>query len=485
MEAIHNMVKEASYGIDAGSGAHPLGLPGRVLMPLPYLGQGIAGGAELTDPKYGLRFARLSDEVQKLGNTDFALISQLSVELLEEEGKDLRVLGFLCLGELHQRGLAGFAAGLAAVRGVVEGFADSLYPQREQGRYRALEWLANKRVVAFLKGACVDCSASELEHAIAALAELETALACHFADPPALRQLRECMEQHLQSSCAAPGRELQIAEELAAYSTLATASTAASASSNLLSKDGEEGCCSSHPTRIKTTSERDMSRQLRSVIDYLRSEDDLLRMVALSRSWKWAGLQALAVNGGRVAIEPPRSQALGVIKNNIRQGFWQEALIACENVFLEPGGHLYLDVQVWAEQAAEELGLKYVAQRIRMEAHGLILRIPELPELSFVDGQPLLSPENIDWIKRLPGLDCEKSENLYKKESKIHRKSFIEHLGDAKRSLSLGGVSSSHEANYGVLERGIEANKSACIGLVSSPNDKQAKVSVEFIVELQ
>ncbi|MCG5548087.1 TssA family type VI secretion system protein, partial [Halorhodospira halochloris] len=485
MEALNqfeNMATPDQSSEDFGSIDHPLGLPRSVLLDLPSdMGTGEAD-QQSSDPKYGLRFARLSDEVQKLGSTDFDLISRLSVELLEVEGKDLRVLGFLCLSELHERGISGFAVALEAVAGIIEEHSEALFPRREQGRRSAIEWLNNQRIVAFVKRYSADCAITDLERALNQLDRLDVALGLLFAEPPALRNLREFMQVNLRERQATNQHQQSVAEGSADY--LVSSDSARSGAPNKgSSPDRDKNGLAGVAAESKVTSERDLSKHLRSVLDYLRSENDLMRMVALSRCWKWAGLLFVTVKYGRIGVEPPRGQAIRSIKNKLQQGNnWHEVIAACESAFLEPGGHLCLDIQVWEERAAMELGMDYLAKRIRSETKELIERIPELPGLSFVDGSPLLSAENRDWINALVNGDDEDGNKICNPNVAVPRKSFKEYISEAKNALSLRDFEGEITSNS--YNRGLEGRAHGGHGSTYCLSKDQAKVSVEFIIDL-
>lgn len=495
MEAVDKIEEQLEGSRETDSWEHPWGLPERVLSPVHYVTGSSHDTDQPEDPKYGARFARLSDEIHKLGNTDYELISRLSVELLEKEGKDLRALGFLCLSELHERGLVGFTASIIAIRGCIAEFADNLFPRREQGRRSAVEWLTSSRMLAFVKRACAYSSLSELENGIAELAGLESDLDSLLAEPPSLRSLHECMTQYLPTAKAhlmdgSPEQDNTSAKEqslparvsgFSDYFDNVNCAESAQVYSNTSSSVPISGKAKLGPVNC----ESDMARYLRGVIDYLRGEGDYLRMVALSRGWKWAGIHFLTVQEeNRLAIEAPRKQAIRAIQSNIQEKCWNEVLQACERAFLEPGGHLFLDIQVWAQSAALNLGMDHLAQRIRMEIHDLLARIPELPNLCFVDGQPLLSPQYIEWIKTCNQPELNIDSKTYAVEVDASNKSFVEYITDLRRALSISAEKNGGSVRLDSFNHEDEMIISKQTSMQTNKSSQQAKISIEFSVDL-
>ncbi|MBK1734053.1 hypothetical protein CKO15_01895 [Halorhodospira abdelmalekii] len=435
----------------------PYDLPAAVLAPLP---AGVA--AAPSDPKHGLRFMRLQQELQRLDGTDFAWVAEEAIALLATEGKDLRVLGYLCLSALQQHGVTGLRAGLAALRETLVRFAAELYPQREQGQRAAIEWLSQQRLLAFLRQAAEQAASSaELAALSSEVAAVEQVIATHFAEspePPSLRALRDVIARYRSAPAVDRMRGASESAAVASFSAQSAWSAAGSASGDssgaplasgnpgnpsnprdIASVDasgaggepdggkpdgggeGAAGRATSQGSAIGAKSvlessqesigqsdeppdsERSLGRQLRVILDYLRERQEWGRMVALSRAWKWGGLGELGAlaTAGRLPFEPPRAPSLQAIHTALEGRDWQGAFLAAERAFLEPGGHLHLGIQAAAERAAQGMERADLAARLRHESRGLAERFPELVQLTFVDGTPLLPAGEQAWFAAL------------------------------------------------------------------------------------
>ncbi|PYT16356.1 MAG: type VI secretion system protein TssA, partial [Acidobacteria bacterium] len=76
---------------------------------------------------------------------DFKTVVKLAGETLATKTKDLQLGAWLTEAMLHQEGFSGLGQGLELLRGLVENFWDTLYPEMEDGdlelRAAPLEWL--------------------------------------------------------------------------------------------------------------------------------------------------------------------------------------------------------------------------------------------------------------------------------------------------------------------------------------------------------
>src|SRR5205085_1199439 len=78
---------------------------------------------------------------------DYGLVIKLTEEALAKKTKDLFLAGWLTEALLNRSGFAGLKDGLDLIRGLIEKFWDTIYPELEDGdaEFRAtpLDWLGN------------------------------------------------------------------------------------------------------------------------------------------------------------------------------------------------------------------------------------------------------------------------------------------------------------------------------------------------------
>ena len=84
-------------------------------------------------------------EVKK---ADWVLVAKLASEALATKSKDLQIAAWLTEAMLRREGYAGLQAGLGLLRGLIENFWDTLYPELDDGdaelRAAPLEWLGTR-----------------------------------------------------------------------------------------------------------------------------------------------------------------------------------------------------------------------------------------------------------------------------------------------------------------------------------------------------
>jgi len=79
---------------------------------------------------------------------DYKQVVKLAGEALASQSKDLQLAAWLTEAYLHQEGFSGLQQGLGLIRGLVENFWDTLYPEIEDGdlelRSAPLEWVGTR-----------------------------------------------------------------------------------------------------------------------------------------------------------------------------------------------------------------------------------------------------------------------------------------------------------------------------------------------------
>ncbi len=133
-------------------------LPEGLLNPIP--GENPSGQNLRYDPVYDkIREARraeeelqLSEEASKkdvwaraIKKADFVQVLKLSTEALSKRTKDLQIAAWLTEALLVQEKIAGLTQGINLIRGLLENFWDTLYPEIEDGdlemRFGPIEWV--------------------------------------------------------------------------------------------------------------------------------------------------------------------------------------------------------------------------------------------------------------------------------------------------------------------------------------------------------
>ena len=409
----------------------------------------------------GVRYDPLFDQLQAeidraslpavAGAVDWDKVVRLAAEILSQKSKDLLVAGYLAVGLIQVRGMEGLALALRIYRDLVEHHGQSLFPQRERARLRAVEWWLEKSAAALATlGACPvePVLLVSMEEQLAKLSQLLPEL---LPDAPSLQLLRDFLRRGAESSRADVSRadaatiapeSSAIATESSAMATessamatessamatessaMATESSAIASESSAMATEpcakGTGTCGASPPARSDeapvaapgTVSAchdgalplEDLLHQLRAMADLLRGQDhrDPLSY-RLSRQANWLSLTQLPpAEGGRSRLPAPPA-SLSVRFAELRRVGESRALLG--ELESQLGQFIFwLDLnRVAAETLMELDSAQAAADAVCQETASLIRRLPGLDDLTFADGTPFADARTRQWLKKQLG----------------------------------------------------------------------------------
>jgi type VI secretion system protein VasJ len=341
------------------------------------------------DPRYSDGFSQLRGEVEKLSGNDFERIRDLSHTVLREQALDLRVLAYTSLAYAYLYGVKGLADALAAWCWAIEFAWENCHPARPNARLGAFDWLRNERFPVYLNKHV--CNQEDLEQLETQLTRFHSLLDDKIDDGPRLKAITDWLaeqkkKQPAVTESAAP--EEDSADQSQAESTPQTSTRQQSATG---------------PASPVGNIDNDKAEQkaLRELLAWYRHEKRYEPMVRLSRSMRWSALAMPPADKGKTRIAPPRQASLNTVSSALDRQQWDEALLAAERTFLEPGGQFCLALQHAAFQAAQGLGLGNLADLISRECRALLTARRDLIKLQFSDGSPFLDGTAANWVESL------------------------------------------------------------------------------------
>ncbi|RFA29851.1 type VI secretion system ImpA domain-containing protein [Alkalilimnicola ehrlichii] len=344
------------------------------------------------DPRYSDDFSAIKTEVEKLSGTDFDRIKELAASVLSKESKDLRVLGYLALAELREEGVAALADVVRGYTFVLENWWEQCHPQRPNARQAAIDWLNNPRFVAFVEHVPDASDAAALESLQEAIKALLAQIGERLPDMvPPWRELKEAVAKRLKAQqqsapAAPPSNDQPAANKEAPQRREPTPSAPPPPASAAGGKIG---------------SDKEFTGATREILTYLRQQRDWQRMVGYARAFRWGGMPLPPNEGGRTRIPAPRQPALAAVETAMGKNAWEDAFLACESAFMEPGGQFCLQLQQWAEQAATQMNQPQLAALIANETRGLLERLPGLVELRYDNDEPFVAASCEAWLDEL------------------------------------------------------------------------------------
>lgn len=358
-----------------------------VLQPIP--GDSPAGRPARYDPDY----EALKSEAEKIGglasaNVDWGKIGGLAAEILEKKSKDLLVMSYFCLALLQTSGYGGLAAGLGAMRKMLDTYWDRLFPEvgRSRARVSAIEWLVER------------CAATVRKQP-APPGEREALLAC----VEALEALDAWLRDKLLNEAPSFGDfRAALGERMSAGAPAVTASAQPVAQAATASAPSVSGDLTNATAREETL--KDAMATLKSLASATRHADakDPLAY-RLARVAAWSRVRALPPDtGGKTSVPPlgASAETADRLAGLAGRGEWASLLEQAESQFGQ--SVLWLDVHRFSVQALHGLGPEYErAERVVIHEVGLFLRaFPGMLDLAFASGFPFASAETRAWLER-------------------------------------------------------------------------------------
>jgi type VI secretion system protein ImpA len=438
-------------------------LPEGLLNPIP--GGNPSGKTLRYDPVYDkVREARREEEVLPQGDwsrevkkADFPLVIKLTTEALSTKSKDLQLAAWLTEAVMFRDHIAGLREGLDLLRGFMETFWDTLYPEIDDGdlEFRAgpLGWVGSKldgpvrrlpltrskfdyfkyqesRRVGYEADAVSEekaaaravaiaekkCTAEEFDEAVRAtgdayyeklaanlvaalesLESLETLSDEKFGrEAPSFSNLRTALEelQDFVKQYHKPAEE--VAEEtVEAPSEEAVEETASTAASG--ASAGKKKSVTAEPA-----DRDDAVQRLTVVAHFLRHESPLNPVpYLLLRALRWGELRAAGAALNPALLEAPPTEKRTLIKKMSMEGDWAGVLENSEQAMSLPCGRGWIDLQRYAVRACESLGSEYepVAAGIRSGLKALLTDYPDLLNSSLMDDTPAANAETQTWLR--------------------------------------------------------------------------------------
>ncbi|MFA5700674.1 MAG: type VI secretion system protein TssA [Desulfuromonas sp.] len=335
------------------------------------------------DPRYSDDFGTIKHEIDKLKGNNFPKIKTLCIELLSTQSKDLRIAGYLALASIFTAGIDGLIDAVRAYQILVDRFGEECHPHKESMRLTAIAWLNNSKLESYLRhkiGAAGPTQIVELRALIDAVnLSIETVYGEEAPRWTSLNRVLDKALKNLPEPAVPEAKAAEVKPQLAAAPTP-----------------------QSMPPSTLTTgvnSERELVTVTRSIHDYLLRSNDLPRAIAYTRALRWGALQLPPHANGKTRIPAPRQSALNELQQ-LSVGNNPEALLMlCENLFLEGSGHLLLDLQRIAFEAAQQQGRNDLAEFIAQQSMALLRRVPELTGLQFDNGLPFADLNTRSWVE--------------------------------------------------------------------------------------
>jgi len=439
-------------------------LPEGLLNPIP--GENPSGKNLRYDPVYDkIREARREEEAGPLGElhdvkkADYPLVIKLATDVLSTKSKDLQIAAWLTEAVLVREHIAGLRESLDLLKGLLEKFWDSLYPEIEDDdveiRAAPLGWVGSKlaftvrrlpltkskldlftfqesRQVGYEK----DCEGNDAKTAArnAAINDDKKCSAEEFDD--AVRATGDAYYEKLGGSLTAALESLdalgtlsdeKFGRDAPNFASLRTAleemqemvqhyykpaveepETPAEEPAEEVQEESSAAAASgTAPAKRRAVSAEPVDRddamqRVAAVAGFLRRESPQNPVpYLLLRAARWGELRASGTSLDPAILEAPPTEKRTHIKKMAMEGKWAEVLEGAESAMGLPCGRGWLDLQRYAVRACESLGSEYepVAAAIRADLRALLADYPDLLNASMMDDTPAANAETQAWLR--------------------------------------------------------------------------------------
>ena len=394
---------------------------------------------------------------------DWPMVVKMAGETLATKSKDLQLAAWLTEALLKTQGVGGLRDGLDLLKGLLEGFWDTLYPEIEDGdaemRATPLEWVggrldravkdapltrggyswyaykesrkvpteteagesssrAEAREAAVAEGKLTpeefDKSfegspkayyaqlAADFDGALETLATLDGFCEEKFqAVAPSFGPLRQTLEEVQQAAriFLQKKREKEPDEPLEGAESEAAEPAVAEAWEAAPAAQAKK---LGGALSAEPADRDDAIARVVSAARFLRGENQYdPAPYLLLRGLRWGELRAAGTEIDQTLLAAPPSGLRQDLKRLSLEGNWTEVLEAAEKGMGMECGRGWLDLQRYVGRACYELGGSYEPIRgaVISGVRGFLADYPRLPELTMMDDTPTANAETIAWLK--------------------------------------------------------------------------------------
>jgi type VI secretion system protein ImpA len=392
---------------------------------------------------------------------NFPLALKLCTDVLTKQSKDLQIAAWITEALANLEGLSGLRQGLELVRGLLDTFWDSVYPQIEDGdldlRAMPLSWIGSQlgltlRSTPILNGGC-NWYNHRSSRAIPTEEEAQADPAKQTARTEALEEGEVSPEDFERAFTATPFAALKASyEELTAlnqyvdslgefcnekfgdqspdFGPLRGTIEEVGAVVRVLFKKKEElegppeaieqspptgeqidsgsggqtfAAAATAPRRQSSSSTTDPGsiddaiERVLSAARYLRREQPQ-NPVPYLLTRAFRWGEIRATQASPEMLAAPPTRLRMELKRLAAEGQWEALRDAVEDAASDPCSRVWLDLQRYAVQACRFSGCYEAAHAIVSELRALIADFPHLPKVTLADDTPAANPETVQWL---------------------------------------------------------------------------------------
>ena len=392
---------------------------------------------------------------------DYKQVIKLAGEALAAQSKDLQLAAWLTEAVLHQEGFSGLQQGLCLMRGLIQNFWDTMYPEVEDGdlelRSAPLEWVGTRlddpvRKAPLTRGGFSYYKFKE-SRTVGSEEDAAQSEQKREAREQAIADGKVTFEEFEKDSAATPTVQyegwvaaldgsLESIESLRtlcdekfgnyapSFTPLKTAlDEVRNVANQILQKrldqegrrsepeesepeapyaeeSGSEAAAAAPARKRKAVGGLEpqdldeVTPRLAALARFLRQQDaSSPAPYLLLRGYRWGEMRGYGESPDPLVLIPPSSEVRQAIKRLSLEGNWGDVLEAAESAMAEPCGRAWLDLQRYVVKAADEWGYSNISRAVVSELRALLADLPQLSQLTLMDDTPTANAETQAWIR--------------------------------------------------------------------------------------
>ncbi len=325
------------------------------------------------DPRYDINFIKIKREIEKLSGTNYAMVFQDCKTMLAQQFKDLRLAGYLVLAATYLEGSRGLLEGLIIYQQLIEKYGREIHPQRPELRLNAIQWLDQEKLIWFLEA----------------------------KSQPDKSQWGKLNESIRNLSCIV---QKNYATEISIWSTLKNFIMRQLKTTNnsiVVQPQPRLAQLVENSLGANYQSVHDITTYIDKLIRHLWEQKQWLPAAAYARALRWAALKTPPDVANITKIPALRTAAISQLQAMVQNDNPEKRYLCCESLFLEPSGHLWLDLQYHAIAAAKEMNDFELVIYLETQVIGLLKRLPRILELQFADQKLFANQTTRSWLETI------------------------------------------------------------------------------------
>jgi type VI secretion system protein VasJ len=363
------------------------------------------------------------------GEVDWETVVRIASDILSRKSKDLLVAGYLGVGLIHTRRMDGLHMALKIYRDLIEYHGSALFPERQRGRLRSVEWWLEKTEAAVN---LLDCSVQPSQLAVMQenLEKLEQLLGELLPEAPSLQVLRCVLLRLAQLEPTGEAASSSVSVKDGSVPAGAVSDGSAPDVSVPEGSRSEGATCEGSVSEVAPGDEAsgttamatpaaaegirnersDCRQKVEESLNKLRDTAMLLRDQSLAdpapyrffRQALWLSVADLPpASAGRTMLAPPGKELRVQLAGLRRIGDSAELLKIVERQLSQ--FIFWLDLNRLTAEALVDLGNAQAALAVKQETAHLLQRLPGLEELAFADGTSFADADTRRWLESLVG----------------------------------------------------------------------------------